>query len=66
VPGCGGAGAQPVGDYVAAEAADPSRLEQPPRQRRLVGGQPEPARQRLEACALNQGRGDDDEEDDRE
>ena len=66
VAGGGRARAQAVGDDVAAHAADPARLEQPPRQRRLVGGQAEPARQRLEARALDQGRGDDDEEDDRE
>ena len=55
VAGRGGAGAQPVGDDVAAEAADPSRLEQPPRQRRLVRRQPEPARQRLEASPPGSG-----------
>ena len=46
--------------------ADPPRLEQPAGQRRLVGGQAEALGQRLEGGALDQGRGDDDEEDDRE
>ena len=43
VPGRGGARAAAGRRHVAAHAADPARLEQPPRQRRLVGGQPEPA-----------------------
>ena len=65
-PAASGALGQPEGDHVAAHLADPPRLEQAPRQRRLVGGQAQPLRQRLEARPLDQGRGDDDEEDDRE
>ena len=48
---------------VAAEPADRPGLDHRLRHRRLVGRQPEPARERVEARALDQGRGDDDEED---